>query len=359
MKIPVTILFVTCLLATAFAADPATVKTTLPVPATKTARYEVPGRTEPFESATIFTRATGVISERRYEIGDDVKAGDVLAVVSAPEVDRAVDAARASVEQARARAGNALSLSERSTRLLQSQVVSKEETEQRQTTASETASAVRVAEADLAKLEEQQRFSTVTAPFDGVISARNFDRGDLARGDAAPTTGWLYQLDRLDTLRFAVYASPDLALRLGKEKEARVEFREFPGRTFTAKLAHVSRVFDTASGTMRVELLMDNKDKALPAGLTGTATFEVTPLSNTFLVPTNALISREGRNLVAIADDGKVRFVKVMPGRNFGRNVEVMSEGISAQTPVILNPNAMLQEGDAVTAEPTPTTAGK
>lgn len=359
MKILVTILSVSCLLATAFAAEPVAVKTTLPVPATKAARYEVPGRTEPYESATIFTRATGVISERRYEIGDEVKAGDVLAVVSAPEVDRAVDAARANVEQVKARASNALSLSERSTRLLQSQVVSKEETEQRQTSANETAAAVRVAEADLAKLEEQQRFSTVKAPFDGVISARNFDRGDLVRGDASPATGWLYQLDRLDTLRFAVYASPDLALRLGKEKEALVEFREFPGRTFTAKLAHVSRVFDTASGTMRVELLMDNKDKSLPAGLTGTATFDLTPLPNTFLVPTNALISREGRNLVAIVDGGKVRFVKVTPGRNFGRNVEVMSDAISAQTPVILNPNAMLQEGDAINAEPTLAVAGK
>ncbi|PTX93627.1 efflux RND transporter periplasmic adaptor subunit [Spartobacteria bacterium LR76] len=359
MKILATILSASCLIATAFAADPMAVKTAQPVPATKASRYEVPGRTEPFESATIFTRATGVISERRYEIGDEVKAGDVLAVVAAPEVDRAVDAAKANVEQVKARAGIALSLSERSTRLLQSQVVSKEETEQRQTTASETAAAVRVAEAELAKLEEQQRFSTVIAPFDGVISERNFDRGDLARGDAAPSTGWLYQLDRLDTLRFAVYASPDLALRLGKEKEARVEFREFPGRTFTAKLAHVSRVFDTASGTMRIELLLDNKEKTLPAGLTGTATFDVTPPPNTFLVPTNALVSREGSNLVAIAEDGKVRFIEVLPGRNLGRNIEVMSEGLSANTPVILNPNAMLRDGDAIKAEPTPAVAGK
>lgn len=359
MKILVTMLFTSCLIASAFAADPVEVKTSQPVPATKAARYEVPGRTEPFESATIFTRATGVISERRYEIGDEVKAGDVLAVIATPEVDRAVDAAKANVEQVKARAGIALSLSERSTRLLQSQVVSKEETEQRQTTASETAAAVRVAEAELARLEEQQRFSTVTAPFDGVISARNFDRGDLARGDSAPATGWLYQLDRIDTLRFAVYASPDLALRLGKEKEARVEFREFPGRTFTGRLAHVSRVFDTTSGTMRIELLVDNKDKALPAGLTGTATFDVTPPPNTYLVPTNALISREGSNLVAITRDGKVSFVDVLPGRNLGRNVEVMSDALSAETPVILNPNAMLQEGDPVKAEPTPAIAGK
>ncbi len=359
MKRLIALLSISCFITPVFSADPVPVKTTQPIPATKAARYEVPGRTEPFESATIFTRATGVISERRYEIGDEVKAGDVLAVVATPEVDRAVDAARANVEQVKARAEIASSLSERSSRLLQSQVVSKEETEQRQTTASETAAAVRVAEAELAKLEEQQRFSTVVAPFDGVISARNFDRGDLARGDTAPATGWLYQLDRLDTLRFTIYASPDLALRLGKEKDALVEFREFPGQSFAAKLTHISRVFDTASGTMRIELLMENKDRTLPAGLTGMAAFHIIPPPDTFVVPTNALVSREGNHLVAVALDGKVHFIDVLPGKNFGRTVEVMSDGLSAQIPVILNPNALLQEGDAVVPEPVSAVPGK
>lgn len=218
---------------------------------------------------------------------------------------------------------------------------------------------MRVAEAELAKLEEKHRFSTVVPPFDGVISVRNFDRGDLACGDTAPATGWLYQLDRLNTLRFTIYASPDLALRLGKEKDALIEFREFPGQSFAAKLTHISRVFDTTSGTMRIELLMENKDRALPAGLTGTAAFHITPSPDTFVVPTNALVSREGNHLVAVALDGKVHFIDVLPGKNFGRTVEVMSDGLSAQIPVILNPNALLQEGDAVVPEPVSTVPGK
>lgn len=335
-----------------YAAEPAEVKTVLPSPSSQSARYEVPGRTEPFESATIFTRATGVISERKFEIGDTVKAGDVMAVVSAPEIDRAVDAARANVEQVKARAGIAQTLSDRSTRLLKSEVVSKEETEQRQTTANETSAAVRVAEAELARLREQQLFSTVRAPFDGVISARNFDRGDLARGDSSGTDDWLYRLDRLDTLRFVVHATPDLALRFSKDGEAAVRFGEFPGNNFSARVAHISRVFDTASGTMRVELLLENKDLVLPAGLTGSATFDVKPAANTYLVPTNALLTREGKNFVAAADDNKVRFLEVLPGRNFGRDVEVVSSRLSAATPVILNPNAMLREGDPVSAAP-------
>lgn len=349
-KIPLLAVMLICRVATAD--DIPEVRTVPPVKASQAARYEVPGRTEPVESATIFTRATGIISERKFEIGDEVKAGELVAVIDAPEIDRAVDAARAGLDQAKATAENALSLFNRSKRLLKSNVVSAEETEQRETTASEAEAAVKVAQAQLARLEEQQRFSTVRAPFDGVISARNFDRGDLAKGDAASTDGWLYRLDRLDTLRFVISATPDLALRLSKEAEVKVRFGEFPGREFVGKVAHASRVFDAGSGTMRVELLLQNKELVLPAGLTGTAAFQLTPPEGTFIVPVNALLSRQGTACLALAEDGKVRFLEVLPGRNFGREVEVTSSRLSETARVILNPNAMLKEGDPVRFSP-------
>lgn len=328
------------------------VKVVNPTPAAESTRYEVPGRTEPIESATIFTRATGIIRERLFEIGDVVKKDDILAMVDAPEIDRGVEAAKANVEQARARATNALNLFNRSSRLLKSDVVSTEESEQRQSTAVETAAAVKVAEADLARLEEQQRFSTVRAPFDGVISARNLDRGDLVRGDASSGDGWIYRLNRIDTLRFVVNATPDLALRLAGDSKATVRFGEFPGKDFSAKVAHTSRLFEGTTGTMRVELLIQNENLTLPAGLTGTAFLNLPPMEGTFLVPTNALMLKQGKNMIATVADGKVHFLEVLPGRNFGRDVEVVSSKISADTSVILNPNAMLREGDAVSAAP-------
>jgi RND family efflux transporter MFP subunit len=334
-----------------------TVRTVRPAKAMETARFEVPGRTEPIESATIFTRASGVIRERRFEIGDVVASGDILAAVEAPEIDRAVEAARANVEQASARAANAQSLSARSSRLLKSNVVSEEESEQRQMASVEAAAAVRVAEAELARLVEQQRFSIVRAPFEGVISARNFDRGDHVRGDAGAADNWLYRLSRLDTLRFVINATPDLALRLRPEDQAAVRFAEFPGREFPARVAHSSRVFDTASGTMRMELLLENKDLALPAGLTGSAAFKLGPAEGTFLVPANALIIQQGKTMVATVENGKVSFLDLRQGRNFGRDVEVISSRLSDMTSIILNPNAMLREGDSV--NPAPLTAGK
>lgn len=356
------LLFMSCLLAACgapalLAQEKPVVRTVTPAPANNSRIYAIPGRTEPLESALVFTRATGIVRERKFDIGDKVKAGDVLAIIDVPEVDRAIESARASVEQALVRAKNARTSSDRASSLLESRAISIEESDQRVATAGELEASVRVAQAELARLEEQKKFATVRAPFDAVISARNFDRGDRMRGDSSTAEGWLYRLVRLDELRFTVNATPDLALRLDAAKPATVRFREFPGRVFSATVARSSQVFDPASGTMRVELLLPNENFLLPAGLTGTASFDVAPGEHVFLVPTNTLIVRDGQTQVATVREGKVAFVEVMPGRNLGVTVEVSSAGIAADTPIIINPNGLLRAGDAV--ENAPLVAGK
>jgi membrane fusion protein, multidrug efflux system len=328
------------------------VRTVTPTAATAGRPYEIPGRTEPFESATVFTRATGIIRERKFDIGDAVKAGDVLAVVDTPEVDQAVEAARATIDQTAARARIARSLANRSEMLLKSNTISAEEAEQRISAAVEAEAAVRVAQAELARLEEQKRFAIVRAPFDAVISARNFDRGDRVQGDSATAEGWLYRLVRLDLLRFAINATPDLALRLTRDSTANVRFTELAGRPFSAKVSRSSQTFDVASGTTRVELLLENQDLTLPAGLTGTAAFALPPAPNTFLVPTNTILVRGGQPSVAAVENGRVALVEVLPGRNLGPSVEVTSGALSTNTQVIVNPNALLRAGDPVEIAP-------
>jgi len=331
------------------AQDQTAVSTVLPIPASAASAYELPGRTEALASATIFTRATGIVCERRFDIGDRVKAGEVLAVIDAPELDRAVEAARATVDQASTRARTARQVAQRSAGLLSSHALSQDESEQRLSSADESTAALAVATAELARLEELQKFTTVRAPFEGTISARNFDRGDRMRGDSATSEGWLYRLVRLDSLRFVISATPDLALRLSNEAEAAVRFNELPGRVFTAKLTRSSQVFDPASGTMRAEFLIENKDLLLPAGLTGLATFHLPPPAGTFLLSTNALVLRQGKAMVAIVRDGKVDYLDVLPGKNSGLTMEVTSATLTPATPVIVNPNALLRAGDPVT----------
>lgn len=327
---------------------PPAVRTVTPTPAASVSPYAVPGRTEPFESARIFTRATGIVKERRFDIGDLVKAGDILAVVDVPDLERAVESARASLEQAEARAANTRALATRSATLLTANSISREDADQRASNAEVSDAALRVSRADLGRLEEQRNFATVRAPFDAVVAARNFDRGDRVRGDSATAEGWLYYLVRLDTLRFVLNATPDLALRLAANTKARLRFTEFPGRTFTATVARSSRIFDPAAGTMRIELLLENKDLTLPAGLTGTATFDLAPAAGTFLVPTNTLVTRAGQTSLATVTANKVAYLDVLPGRNLGSTVEVTSAALSPTTAVIINPNALLRSGDAV-----------
>lgn len=330
------------------AQEPVSVSTVLPQPSTAASAYELPGRTEPVEQATIFTRATGIVRERRFDIGDRVKAGDVLAVIDVPEIDREVESARAAVDQAESRASNARLVAERADVLMKSKAISQEDSEFRITTSQTAEAALRLARSELNRVEELQKFGTVTAPFDGTISARNFDRGDRMRGDSSTAEGWLYRLSRLETLRFVIQATPDLALRLSKESEAEVRFNELSGKTFSAKISRSSKVFDTESGTMRVEFLIENNDLKLPAGLPGTAALKLPPTSETFTLPNNTLIIRQGKPLVAVVRAGKVGFLEVLPGRNLGPTVEVTSAQLTQETPVIVNPNAMLKEGESV-----------
>lgn len=336
------------LLAQSPATPQPTVRVVTPAPATGASAYTLPGRTEPVEAARVFTRATGIVESRAFDIGDTVKAGDTLAVIAAPDLDRSVEAARATLEQAEVLAANARLLAKRSAELRASETISQEAFDDRAAAAAAAEASVRVARATLERLEEQQKFATVRAPFDAVVVARNFERGDRVRGDAATSEGWLYHLARLDTLRFAVGATPDLALRLTPESAAVVRFNEFPGRTYPAKVARTSRAFDTATGTMRVELLLENPDLALPAGLTGNVTFELPPAPGTWLVPTNTLLTRAGQSTLATVREGKVAFVEVLPGRNLGPRIEVTSAALAADTQIITNPNALLRPGDAV-----------
>lgn len=324
------------------------VQTVAPAVVTGSRAYTIPGRTEAQETALVFTRATGIVKERRFDIGDHVKAGDVLAVIDTPEIDREVESAAAVVDRAKARADNAKVLMDRAERLSESKAISQEEIDQRRAGLAEAAADLRFAQADLARLQEQQRFATVRAPFSGLIAGRNFDRGDRVKGDSADAQGWLYRLVRIETLRFVIAAPADLALRVREGAVGRVRFNEFPDREIEGKVTRFSGVIDEASGTMRVELAVLNEDSSLPAGLTGLATFELESKGNVFTLPNNTTMVDKGQNRVATVEGGKVRLVPVVLGRNLGGRTEVQSALLTAVSRVVINPNAMLRDGDEV-----------
>lgn len=321
-----------------------------PEPAPAAEPLRLPARTAPAEQAYLYSRATGVLAERRVDIGDTVKAGDLLAVVSAPEILRAAERADAAVAQAEARAALAEANLRRTRALAEKAVLSSEEADIGEASAKSAAADLAAARAEAGRLAALVAFQKITAPFDAIVSARQFDRGDFIPGDSTTNGRWLFQLMRVNELRALLDAPPATALALRVGQPATLEFSELPGKKFPATLTRTAGVIDPGAGTMRVELTLPNPDHLIPAGLNGVAYLSPEPnpsASPVLRLPINTLVVREGRPHVALIRDGKVAFVPVKTGRNSGQRIEIL-EGLAPDSSVIVNPNALLQEGQSV-----------
>ena len=314
----------------------------------------LPVRTAPAEQAYIYSRATGLLAERRVDLGDIVQAGDVLAVIAAPEIQRAAERAAAAVAQATARAELAEANVRRTRALGEKAVLSNAEAEIGEANAKTAAADLLAAQADAKRLTELVAFQQIRAPFDALVVNRQFDRGDFIPGDSTTNGRWLFHLARVNELRGLLDVAPATALALRPGQAAVVEFTELPGKKFPAKVARAAGLIDAASGTMHVELTLPNPERQIPAGLNGVAL--ITPAganARLLRVPVNAIVVRDGRQHVAIVREGKVAFVPVRTGRNTGARIEVI-EGLAADASIIVNPNGLLQEGQPVPAAPSP-----
>ncbi len=321
------------------------VTTTTPSPGDPTFQITLPGRTEAVEYATLFTRATGTVAERKADIGDLVKKGDILAIIAVPDLDRAIDAAKAAVAQAKAEEDNARAMAVRSEKLLSTSAISAEEAERRQNDLVAKSAARQVVTAQLAKLETERDFAIVRAPFNGIITERNFDIGNHVRGDASGRDEWLYRIARSDTLLFVIASPPSLATRCDKSTRARILFPAFSESPVEAMFSRSSRSFDPATGTMRAEFLIDNADLRLPIGLTGKATITLPPSKHTFYVPSNTIIVNQGVPQIILDHQGKARFIDVIQGARRSNETEVKSTDLEADSRVVVNPNALIQPG--------------
>jgi RND family efflux transporter MFP subunit len=313
-------------------------------------RMEVtlPGRTAPVEQARLSGRATGIVSERRAEIGDRVRAGDILVVIDAPEISQQLDRARAAVEQVRARLTLAEVTLERAQELVPKKFLPEQARDDRAANVSIAKADLAAALAEVRRLEEIQGFQTVRAPFDGVIIERQVERGDRVTGDFGATGSYFYNVARLEQLRLEVDVPQSFALSVKPGTSAKITFAEIPGRAFDGKVVRTSQSIDQASGTMRAELVMDNPDLLLPAGLTGQVVLDIGRDMPCVLVPGNALLVRQGQQYAAVVDqDDKIQFVRVSLSRDLGSEAEICS-GLTPEDRVVLSPNALLKSGDKV-----------
>jgi RND family efflux transporter MFP subunit len=334
----------------ALAAEPAPHRTTVNVivarKASAATELVLPANLQALQEAAIYARTTGYLSKFLVDIGDTVKAGQTLAIIDSPEVDQQLAAAQASLIQAEANARLAAATAKRWTNLGDQKAVSPQEVEEKQAAAAASDAAAKAAGAEVARLTQLKGFDTVTAPFDGVISARGADIGMLITTDT--NRPLLFRLTQQGTLR--VYAGiPQSYMRdvtIGLEVEVLV--REFPEHAFTGTITRISGALDPVSRTLQVEVQIPNDKGELLPGMFAQLRFKLTPAQPPLLVPSNATIIRaEGTLLATVDAENKIHLQKVRFGRDFGAQIEIIA-GLTEGTLVVANPSDALYEGQVV-----------
>jgi len=374
---------------------------TLVLPATLQAIQEIP----------IFARCDGYLAERYVDIGDRVKANQVLARIDAPEVDKQLDQAKADFMQAQAlvksseadlaRAKASVATSQATVKRLQASFVfskqqlkrynelategaiSRELRDEKQRDQDADLASIDAAKADVAanqaqvvSLEEKIAvnkaavqgskaalgrvmtlvgFKKVTAPCDGVITARNADPGSLVTLGSNSNVKELLRMARTDVLRVMVNVPQSFYRNIAVGSKAELEFAELPGQKILGKVARIAVGLDVASRTMLVEVHVDNRSDLLKPGMYATVRFIANPGSVAeqkagarLRIPATALIVKPEGLFVARVDQAhKVHFSKVTLGRDFGKQIEIMS-GVSQGDQLVLDPEIDLKEGDVL-----------
>ena len=340
-------------------------------PSPGTVSVSLPGTTAAFAAASIYARATGYIAKRNVDIGDRVKAGDLLAQLAVPELDAQIAQNEATLEQLKsaldeAKAGHELA---RVTWGRDEPLVNKGWVTQQQgtvdvQTVKSREAAVAVAQHNvtaqqhlLQQLRQNRNYASVVAPFDGVITQRNVDVGTLVQGNATSGT-FMFEIMQEDVIRVRVYVPQDAAFGVTPGIDAIVRVPEIPDREFPGKVARIADALQAGTRTLLTEIDIPNPDGALPPGIYCAVELHIPRKSPSVSVPADAMIFDRNGMQVALFSNGKAEFRKVRVKRDFGTRVEV-DAGIKADDQVILNPPVNLVDGGKVQARAEDTAANR
>jgi RND family efflux transporter MFP subunit len=320
-------------------------------PGAPVSEFVLPGNVTAYTDSPIYARTDGYLVHWSFDIGAHVKKGDLLATIDTPELDKQVAQAEADLATAQTNAGNAKVQADRYSGLVKSDAVSQFDTDTYTTQAAATSSAVKSSEANLQRLRELQSFEKVYAPFDGVVTARNVDTGQLI---SQGSTAELFHMQALATLR--VYSNvPQLYTQtLKRGMKVPLTFPEYPGKSFEGTLVRTSDAIDPASRTLLVEVDVNNRSGELMPGALAQVHFKTPPVGPTFIIPTAALIfRREGMRVATIKSDSQGAVAHLVPvtiGEDDGANVQIVS-GLNGSDQVIQDPPDSLIEGEKVTVQ--------
>jgi len=363
----------------------------------------LPGNTQAVTVAAIYARASGYVSKRLVDIGSKVKAGQLLAVIESPEVDQELAQAKANAQQARAAVEQAKATLQQSEaglnqakanleqahanqeisrlsytrwdRLVTRGVVSKQAADERRTDFSAKQAEVAASEANIhtaeanivaqqanigaaqaalaaqlanvQRLEELRAFERVVAPFDGVITERKVERGDLITAGSGGDRN-LFSIAQPQTLRIQVNVPQAFSVDLQPGQTAQVIVAERPGEHFEGKVVRTANSLNAASRTQLTEVQLANKDGRLLPGMYSQVKFNVPATRAVVIVPADTLVvNSQGTRAIVVSSQRTIHYVPIQIGRDFGTSVEVL-DGLKAGETVVSNPADTLSEGQKV-----------
>lgn len=341
-----------------------------------TSQLVLPGNIEPLYSANLFARVDGYIERRNVDIGTEVHSGQVLAVISSPEIDQQLSQARATLaqshatllqaraalEQAKANAELARLTKERDLPLGEQHAVAQQIVDSAVQTYNARVADVAAAnaniaaaeasvtanEANTARLQQMQNFERIVAPFDGVITQRNIERGDLVSATAPAGGKPLFSIAQSKMLRIYVDVPQSEAVNIQDGQKASVDVKERLGRAYTGTVTRNASALNEGARTLRTEVQVDNRDASLLPGMYAQVRFTMSRQRTALIIPTSSLvIDHAGMHVVIVDGEQKLHFVPVTIGKDMGKEVEVVA-GLNGAESLVASPSDLLSEGQHV-----------
>jgi RND family efflux transporter MFP subunit len=308
---------------------------------------QLPGDVQAFTAAAIHPRVNGYVKRWYVDIGTPVKAGQLLAEIDTPDLDAQVAQARAELGTAIANQKLSAITAQRWQGLLAADAVSRQDADDKAGDLAAKTSLVGSAQANLNRLLALESFKKITAPFDGIVTARTADIGQLV-AEGAPTTPPLFTVADEQRLRIYVQAPQAYIAQFRAGMVATLTVPEYPGRSLQAKLVSTSSAVNAATGALTVELWIDNADHMLKPGEYAQVSFPLSATPGAVRVPASAVITRHsGLAVAVVGPNGRVQIRPLTVTRDLGAAVEVAG-GVAAGDAVIDNPADTLQTGDLV-----------
>lgn len=331
-----------------------TVTIVKPVPGKSEGGLTLPAEVKARMESPIYSRASGYLTKWSIDIGAKVKSGDLLAEIDTPELDQEIEASRAELEQANAALGLARVTAERWSELLKTASVSEQENAEKEADVKLKTANVNAAKANLHRLEDLKNYTHVVAPFDGIVTARNVDVGDLISSGKE-----LFRLADTRTLRIYVRVPQSATHNVIVGTIAEMIVPEMPQRKFATKIVRTAGAIDVASRTLLTEMEVDNSSGELVSGSYAQVTFNDAAKDPALVLPSNCLLFRaEGPQVGIVGSDGHVTLHTVMIGRDFGKTIEILS-GVQEGDQVIINPGDSLVTGALVRVAEAKTTVAE